>query len=233
MSMRPIQFCLQLFDRFGGDEALAAKDQRRSEKVLMRLLDALVDVNVIWLQTHTNVPAFYTGVATGKPTLRYRREVDNEVWSDTPTVFKTGYADCEDLACVRAAELRKIALDARAAHGAGHDCDDCKLWAKPYISYRTLPGGGFLYHARTWRSSIKGHLPPGPTKTPNGRDIIVKNPDGDGYIEDPSLVLGMSWKPEAAAGMHELPERTPDQIVAAPSVMGSQRRGGGRSWWEE
>ena len=527
MGMRPIQFCLDLFPRFGGDEAKRIEGQRRSEQCLLKLLEALTDINLIWLQANLGASSIYEGVVKGRPTLRYRREVDNEVWSDVPTIFKCGYADCvpvsslvlredytfvpmaelrpgdrimgdgtwtevtehaitgekellafglsngcvlrctanhrlfrdvegqveevraeevkigddlvtassipiagttgaawptvtagltdeerawllgvfvadgwthdrwrasisgldgkvkeaqkrrvealmakvgvptawakkyisindvdvtalfaeqghlarnkhlnslrfasesavrsvleglaadasnrdgvfsttspklalqlrvlhrmlgirthiakwdehgglgkhpiyqitpctkygerrdkkfarvrsisdggtemcadittdtskfwlpesdvivhncEDLGCARAAELRKAALDSRAVHGPGHNCSTCSLWAKPYISYKTLPSGAFLYHCRTWRSNIDGNLPPGGAngKTPNGRPVIVPMPNGPGFIEDPSLVLGMSWIPEAAAGMHEL---KPDDIVNLP-----------------
>ena len=115
MGMRPIQFCLDLFPRFGGDEAKRIEGQRRSEQCLLKLLEALTDINLIWLQANLGASSIYEGVVKGRPTLRYRREVDNEVWSDVPTIFKCGYADCvpvsslvlrEDYTFVPMAELR-------------------------------------------------------------------------------------------------------------------------------
>ena len=222
--MRPIQFCLQLFGRFPGEEAKSEDDRHRSEKVLLFLLEALVTADLIWLQAHPDTPSIYVGVAEGKPELRYRREVDNEVWSDTPTIFKCGYADCEDLGSARVAELRKVAQDSRALHGQGHDCDDCNLWAAPWISWRRMPNGGYLYHCRTWRSHVNNNLPPIKTTT-NNKPVLVKCSDQPGYIEDPSLVLGMGWVPESPASIQEMPFDGNSRGVTNAMLSGAAARG--------
>ena len=44
--------------------------------------------------------------------------------------------------------------------------------------------------------------PCGPPIT--NRPVIIPDPSGVGYIEDPSLVLGMGWMPEAPKDANDL-----------------------------
>ena len=184
--MRPIQFCCQLFGRFNNEKD-STDDRLRSERALLYMLQALVEVNKLWLRKYPGTPPIYSGVVGGNPKIRYRREVDNEVWVDIPTLFRIGYSDCEDLGCARVAELSVKGIKSR-----------------PYISWRLLPNGGYLYHCRAWRETIDRELPPMTHSPITNRPVIIPDPSGVGYIEDPSLVLGMGWMPEAPKDANDL-----------------------------
>lgn len=65
------------------------------------LLDALTSINVRWLRAYPTAPSIYDGG------VRYAREpMGSEVWRTLPIVLSSGWGDCEDLGCARAAELR-------------------------------------------------------------------------------------------------------------------------------
>lgn len=68
---------------------------------LKTLLAKLTLVNIAYFRDHPEAPALYSSG------VRYQREVDGaEVWQTYADLLKTKRGDCEDLACVRAAELR-------------------------------------------------------------------------------------------------------------------------------
>ena len=114
--MKEILFKLGLF----GSEA----ERAASERVLAKALDLLFTADVEYLRAHPNTPSIYT-----PGLVRYQREplpgqewVRQEVmtptgpriavyprapeeWKAIPYILKDGYADCEDLACGRSAEL--------------------------------------------------------------------------------------------------------------------------------
>jgi len=79
-----------------------------SEPYLQIMLDALVAMNVLWLQNHRAPPLYEAGV-------RYHREPPGrDEWGTIPRVLALKVGDCEDLAGWRAAELQRIGERARA-----------------------------------------------------------------------------------------------------------------------
>lgn len=95
-----------------------------SEGVMQRLLDLMTEVDEHWLRTHPGGrPLYESGV-------RYSQEGrGDEVWQAVPVIRDT--ADCEDLACWRAAELRV----------SGEDPD-----ARAVARGKPLAPGRVLYH---------------------------------------------------------------------------------------
>lgn len=80
-----------------------------AEEWLPPLLEALTRVNVAWLRAHPTAPSIYDGG------VRYHREpIGSEVWRTLPVVLSSGWGDCEDLGCARAAELQVQGVRARA-----------------------------------------------------------------------------------------------------------------------
>lgn len=98
MPMPPITFRLAIFE--------GPFDRPRSSKVLLWLLESLVQVNVLWLGAHPETPTLY------KSDVLYQREDGTENWQDIPTTLRLGFGDCEDLACYRTAELRYHGINA-------------------------------------------------------------------------------------------------------------------------
>jgi hypothetical protein len=111
--MKPIVFQVKLFR--------GEWDRERSQEALLKLMEALVQLNVGHLEQMRYPPLYRSGV-------RYRRE-SSEQWRDIPTLLELGYGDCEDLTCWRIAELRQT---------GNH--------AFPYVAYRRT-GGVYRYHA--------------------------------------------------------------------------------------
>ncbi|HEY0711730.1 MAG TPA: hypothetical protein VGF45_03595 [Polyangia bacterium] len=111
--MQPILFEVKLFR----NEA----DRGRSQTVLLKLMEALCQINEGHLAQKAYPPLFEAGV-------RYRRE-QGERWRDVPTLIERGEGDCEDLACWRIAELR-----ASGVH------------AFPYVAFQRR-NGAYRYHA--------------------------------------------------------------------------------------
>lgn len=65
------------------------------------LCEALTRLNEIHLAEHPHtVPLYQTRI-------RYVPEDGREEFADLPTVYSRGEGDCEDLACIRAAECRR------------------------------------------------------------------------------------------------------------------------------
>jgi hypothetical protein len=111
--MKPILFEVKLFR----DEW----DRGRSQTALLKLMEALCQLNEGHLAQMQYPPLFEAGV-------RYRRE-RGERWRDIPTLLETGEGDCEDLACWRIAELRAAGMH-----------------AFPYIAFQRR-NGAYRYHA--------------------------------------------------------------------------------------
>jgi hypothetical protein len=97
--------------------------------------------------------------------VRYREEEPgHEDWLDTPAVLRQGYADCEDLAAWRAAELRADGFD-----------------VEPVIKWQWIP-----------REMMIRQGYPADKLPSRGVWLVhccVRYPDGS--IEDPSKILGM------------------------------------------
>lgn len=100
------------------------KGSRQLGHMIKLMLDALVNIDLIYLKTH-NCPELY------KSGVRYEREPVGKVeeFAAVPVVMSRGWGDCDDLACWRVAELR--------ANG--------ELGAKVRILWRKKPTGR-LYH---------------------------------------------------------------------------------------
>lgn len=115
------EFTFQL-DIFGSE-----KDLNRSRRVIKLLLDTLFWIDVSYLIANPDTPRLYdSGVV-------YRREPSGrEHWQDIGTNLELKEADCEDLACHRAAELFVFGHDKRV---------------RPYLVYRTF-GKATLYHVK-------------------------------------------------------------------------------------
>lgn len=199
MGMPKIEFRLQMFR---GDW-----DQIWSQMRLLWAMEGLCRIN----QTHLRqMDAFKKRglIERGYPLLyrsgvHYETEKGTEIWPDYPSllsgtmgkgVYPGVWGDCEDLACVRVAEMRELPwhferkapwnskktevgdpnfpqdASSLAAMKAGKTWPGWKrvkggIKAKPFAKWRRGPEGNYHYHALTL-------LP-------------------DGRLEDPSLVLGM------------------------------------------
>ena len=147
MSMQPIIFKVALFR---GDF-----DQARSQYSLLWLMEALVRINQSHIRQFKHlakdkeVPAPYPMLY--RAGVHYEPEPGTEEWLDIPNVlavnggtFPGPWADCEDLACWRTAELRE---------------QDRPVKAKPFAKWRLKPDGSYAYHAlvllRTGASKIR------------------------------------------------------------------------------
>lgn len=135
MSMQPIVFKVALFR---GDF-----DQARSQYSLLWLMEALVRINQSHIRQYKKlaqekrVPAPYP--ALYRSGIHYEPEPGTEEWLDIPNMlavhggtFPGPWADCEDLACWRTAELREQGVK-----------------AKPFAKWRLKPDGSYAYHALT------------------------------------------------------------------------------------
>ena len=109
--------CTDLFD---GDQ-----ERDLSHVVLAHMLVGLAELDALCLTRHPEWPGVYDGQ------VRYEEEpLGQEDWADIPTQDALGTADCEDLACRRAAELN-------VRYG---------VKAYPTFVWRRRPKGSYLYH---------------------------------------------------------------------------------------
>lgn len=109
----------------GGGVFLGEREMALSRAYLDTMLRCLTEINLLYLQAHPDTPRIErSGVI-------YREEPPGqEDWQDIPTSLKMGIADCEDLACWRAAEL--IFFE--------------KVRARAVSRAFKRPDGGVLYH---------------------------------------------------------------------------------------
>lgn len=137
------------------------KDRPLANEHLGILLSALVRVNLATLRKNPQLPDLY------KSGVRFQVERPGEEdWCDIPTVIKRGFADCEDLACWRAAELRVRGVEYPDMPGRRFLVPD----AKPFFYWRRVHPTKTLYHIQ----------------------VIYTDPrSGQRLIEDPSRMLGM------------------------------------------
>lgn len=124
------------------------KNARDLGACIRPVLESLVVVNQVFLQTHQCPLLYHAGV-------RYQLEPEGttEEFACVPVVLRRGWGDCDDLAPWRVAELRNQGEKAKI-----------RIQWKPQDPER--PKAGKLYH------------------------VLVRR--GDGSIEDPSRILGMS-----------------------------------------
>ena len=109
-----------VLDLFKGKE-----DEAASHAALKVLLNALKDVDVLYLLAHPETPSIY------RAGVRYEVEPEGqEDWADIPTCIRLGIFDCEDGAAWRCAELQVKA----------------KTGALPTFKSKQLPNGCRLYH---------------------------------------------------------------------------------------
>ncbi len=103
---------------------LPSNDRGAMERVFKSLLSELTDKNVAFLHAHPRLPLLYDSG------IRYCREAaGREYWQDAHELYAALRGDCEDLACMRAAELR-------VRNG---------IHARPFL-VRRHRGRLFLYH---------------------------------------------------------------------------------------
>lgn len=119
--MPPIVFRVSLFD------SSKPADIKRSRRALLWLLEALVQVDMLWLAAHPNTTLLYK-----QENVHDEPEYQKEDWQDVPHVIASGKADCEDLTAWRVGELRLMGINAR-----------------PYIRWRKV-ANQMRYHALVW-----------------------------------------------------------------------------------
>lgn len=108
----------------------AWSDRKRSQQVLDVLLKALFRIDVDYRRAHPSTPRLRdAGV------LYMEEPPGQEEWQDTPTCLRKKRADCEDMACDRAAEIVVR--------------DGVEAW--PFFKEARRPDGGYLYHILTAR----------------------------------------------------------------------------------
>lgn len=115
---------------FAGKRIPMGLPRKQSERALLLLLEAMVNIARMELRMNRLPPLYRAGV-------RYVREENTEDWKDPVNVFKDKEGDCEDLSIWRVAELRN-----------NHKK------ASPYIRYRVDPiTDTYIYHVLTQRAS--------------------------------------------------------------------------------
>ncbi len=142
--MQPIVFKVALFR---GDF-----DQARSQYSLLWLMEALVRINQSHIRQfkalakQKKVPAPYPPLY--RAGIHYEPEPGTEEWLDIPNMLATTggtfpgpWADCEDLACWRTAELREGVDD------PGRKQSVAPVKAKPFAKWRKKDDGSYAYHA--------------------------------------------------------------------------------------
>ena len=111
--MKAIKLDVKLFGKLS---------QEWSERALKHMLTALFEIDKDYLEFYPNTPPLY------RSGIIYCGEEGTENWQPIPKMLVEGRADCEDLACYRAAELSVRGVDAH-----------------PFLR-RGLRGNKLLYH---------------------------------------------------------------------------------------
>lgn len=181
---------------------------------MVLLMEALVRVNQTHLQefeafvkrglAKSNYPSVY------RSGLHYETEKGTEIWPDIPSllegtmgpgVYPGPFADCEDLACYRTAELRELPWHyerpSKFAKGKIESADPrfpqeesaiaASLKKQPWPGWKRVVGGIKAMPYAKWRRGPQGQY---------HYHAILQLPDG--RLEDPSLVLGMGKEAEFA-----------------------------------
>lgn len=107
MSMLPVTFRLSLFE---ADPV----DTKRSTKVLLWLLQGLVQADVLWIGSQVAAGESLENLSIYNPSSKVVYKLDEGVndWLDIPNIIKRGFADCKSLASWRIAELRAAGINA-------------------------------------------------------------------------------------------------------------------------
>jgi hypothetical protein len=149
------------------------------------LLDALVMDNMLFLRLNHAPPLYKSGVRyreepTTIITFADGRQQQVEEFASLPIVFGRKWGDCDDLAPIRAAELRNKGEEATIR-----------------IQWKKQPSGRKLYHIVVRRppniSDFNPNFMVKLTSMVNGRPQVTS------IIEDPSRALGM---PSSIITMH-------------------------------
>lgn len=131
---------------------------------MQALCDCLVSINRSYLKRRRYPDIFAAGVGYDEDAPPNGSVCGDDDWSDIEVVMRRKKGDCDDLACVRAAQLQASGINARAIamlkrSPEAHDYHIVVLW------------------------------PPGLRKYP---PTVFRDPSGSGLLlEDPSRVLGM------------------------------------------
>lgn len=88
---------------FGIDDAFHPRASKvANAKSLRALLDCLIDLDAICLESCPTLPGLYqSGVI-------YRLMPSTAPWDTTPVMFRRGFTDCKSLVAARIAELRRM-----------------------------------------------------------------------------------------------------------------------------
>lgn len=114
-------------------------DPNTHARVIEELCMGLAEANARWLIDHPETPLLYeSGVYYRQETVK-----EGEWFKDIPAVLEQGYADCEDLASWRAAELTIF-------FGVG---------AEIFVDWQDMGGGHILYHVRVLTNYGPGGVP--------------------------------------------------------------------------
>ncbi len=112
-------------------------DRPTDDRIMRVMLETLIELNIINLIDFPHIPDLYeaAGLISGEP-IYYRRKVPrgqmDDDWDDNIVVLTNGYADCEDVTAYRVAELRH----------------KYRINARPHLTRKDYPDGGWLYHIR-------------------------------------------------------------------------------------
>lgn len=124
------RFAVGLFNapNLRNDPKARKSDRDRTDKAMLYFLEALISVNLDYLDEYPNAPRLYDSGVFYKRVIERGQEDDD--WADISVCLTLGYADCEDLVAWRCAELRKF-------HG---------IMARPGLTYQENTNGEWLYH---------------------------------------------------------------------------------------
>jgi len=86
--------------------------QTDDDKALRILLDALTEINTVYLEFHPNTPSLYPRgaqpVYTGGPVFYAR----TQIWDPIPALYRRGYGDCKSLSAALIADYRRKHIEA-------------------------------------------------------------------------------------------------------------------------
>lgn len=129
MSLRYVLMDLSLFE--------SESERPTSQKRILALLEALTLIDQYYLQEHPDTPLLYDMVRDGRIVYKVPAQLDEdnkgfngEQFRDIGRIIENGGGDCDNLATMRAAEIR---------HHLG-------VAAQPYITHRFSPDGKSIYH---------------------------------------------------------------------------------------
>lgn len=131
---------------------------------MQALLDCLTSINRSYLKRRRYPDILTAGVRYSEDNPQDGSACGDDDWSDIEVVMRRKIGDCDDLACVRAAQLQAQGINARA------------------IAMLRMSPGSHDYH-------IVVLWPPGLRQYPS---TVYRDPSGSGLLlEDPSRLLGM------------------------------------------